>query len=125
MTGEGVSITGISNRINESPRLAVPMIDYGYKMNVIGEFSQIKNLDWGSPTEEYMSQLTGADEIEKDEDFIFGSVFHQFSKNYHNLGDHGHSIVVIRDHRFDLYNVKSKWIAINPVLARYLGWCNR
>jgi len=34
----------------------------------------------------------------------------------------GHSIIVIRDHRFDHFNIKSNWIAINPELARFLGW---
>ncbi len=110
------------DRINESPRLIESILDYGENFKVAAEYTQVKNLDWGSPTEEYMSQIAVNDELDEDESYIFGTVFHQLSCNYHYLGGGGHFIVVIRDHRFDQFDLKSRWIAINPALARYLGW---
>jgi len=110
------------DRINESPRLTESILDYGENFKVVAEYSHVKNLDWGSPTEEYMSQIAVNDELDEDENYIFGSVFHQLSCNYHDLGGGGHFIVVIRDHRFDQFDLKSRWIAINPGLAKYLGW---
>jgi len=82
----------------------------------------VKNLDWGTPTEEYMSQIAVNGELDEEKNYIFGSVFHQLSSNYYDLGCGGHFIVVIRDHWFDQFELKSKWIAFNPILARYLGW---
>lgn len=110
------------DRINESTRLNEYLLDYDVNMKIIGEYCQVKNLDWGAPTEEYISQIATTDEIDKDINYIFGSLFHTLSYDYHNLVGGGHSIVVIRDHRFDQFNLKSTWIAINPVLARSLGW---
>lgn len=31
-------------------------------------------------------------------------------------------IVVVRDHRYNQFNLKSRWVAVNPDLARFLGW---
>ncbi|WP_324027789.1 NACHT domain-containing protein [Maribacter sp. BPC-D8] len=110
------------DRINESSRLDEPLLDYKDNFKVVAEYSQVKNLDWGSPTEDYMWQIALNNELGENEDYIFGSVFHQLSSNYYELRGGGHFVVVIRDHRFDQFDLKSKWIAINPVLARHLGW---
>lgn len=110
------------NRIAESSRLAEPLLDYGKDFKIIAEYTMIKNLDWGAPTEEYMSQIAVSDKLDEENHYIFGAVFHQLSKDYHYLRGGGHFIVVIRDHRFNQFELKSRWIAINPVLARYLGW---
>jgi len=109
-------------RISESKRLNESLLSYNENFKIIAEYNQVKNLDWDSPTEEYMYQIAVNDILDKDDNYIFGSVFHQLSSNYHNLGGGGHFIIVIRDHRFNQFDIKSKWIAINPVLARYLGW---
>lgn len=110
------------DRINESPRLTESLLDYGKTFKVIAEYSQIINLNWGAPTEEYMSQIAVNDELDENKKYIFGSVFHQLTNEYYDLGSKGPFIVVFRDHRFDQFDLKSRWIAINPVLARYLGW---
>ncbi|SNR14437.1 NACHT domain-containing protein [Tenacibaculum jejuense] len=110
------------DRIGESERLRESLLAYGDNFKVIAEYNQVKNLDWGSPTEEYMYQIAVNEELQEEDNYIFGSVFHQLSRNYHDMRGGGHFIVVIRDHRFDQFDIKSKWIAINPVLARYLGW---
>lgn len=117
---------GVSNdwieRIGESKRLNESLLSYNETFKIIAEYNQVKNLDWGSPTEEYMYQIAVNDKLDKSENYIFGSVFHQLSSNYHNISGGGHFIIVIRDHRFDRFDIKSNWIAINPVLARHLGW---
>ncbi len=110
------------DRITESPKLTESLLDYGENFKVIAQYSQVKNLDWDSPTEEYMSQIAINDEVNEDEEYLFGSVFQQLTTDYHDLEVGGHFIIVIRDHRFDQFDLKSKWIAINPSLARYLGW---
>lgn len=109
-------------RIGESKRLNESLLSYNENFKIIAEYNQVKNLDWGSPSEEYMYQIAVNDKFDKKENYIFGSVFHQLSSGYHNLGGGGHFIIVIRDHRFNQFDIKSKWIAINPVLARFLGW---
>lgn len=109
-------------RIGESDRLNESLLDYNENFKIVAEYNQVKNLDWGSPTEEYMYQIAVNDELNKDDDYIFGSVFHQLSRNYHEMRGSGYFVIVIRDHRFDQFDLKSNWIAINPVLARYLGW---
>jgi len=109
-------------RIGESKRLNESLLSYKETFKIIAEYNQVKNLDWGSPTEEYMYQVAVNDKLDKSENYIFGSVFHQLSSNYHNIGGGGHFIIVIRDHRFDRFDIKSNWIAINPALARHLEW---
>ena len=109
-------------RIGESKRLDESIMGYSENFKIIAEYSLVKNLDWGSPTEEYMYQLAVNDKLDKSENYIFGSVFHQLSSNYHNISGGGHFIIVIRDHRFNRFDLKSNWIAINPALARHLGW---
>ncbi|MEM8520653.1 NACHT domain-containing protein [Flavobacterium sp. PL12] len=110
------------SRINESLRLSESLLNYCENFIIVGEYSQITNLDWGSPSEEYMCQIAITDELDEGESYIFETVFHQLSINYHKLVGGGNSIIVIRDHRFDQFDIKSRWIAINPVLARHLGW---
>jgi hypothetical protein len=109
-------------RIGESKRLNESLLSYNETFKIIAEYNQVKNLDWGSPTEKYMYQLAVNDKLDKSENYIFGSVFHQLSSNYHSISGGGHFIIVIRDHRFDRFDLKSNWIAINPALARHLGW---
>lgn len=110
------------DRISESNRLNETLLDYNENFKIIGEYNQVKNLDWGSPTEEYMCQIAINDEFDKEDSYIFGSVFHKLSNNYHDLSGAGHFIIVIRDHRYNQFDLKSNWIAFNPDLARYLGW---
>ncbi len=109
-------------RISESVRLNESLFDYNESFKIIAEYNQVKNLDWGVPTEEYMYQIAVSDKYDKKENSIFGSIFHQLSCNYHKIYIPDHCIIVIREHWFDRFDIQSNWIAINPVLARYLGW---
>lgn len=110
------------DQISESERFSESLLDYKENFKIIAEYNQVKNLDWGSPTEEYMYQIAINEDFDKVDNYIFGSVFHQLSTNYHDLGGGENFIIVIRDHRFNQFDLKSKWIAVNPVLARYLEW---
>ncbi len=111
------------DKIDDNVRLQEnSLINYDNGFKIIGEYNVIKNLDWGSPSEEFSSQVTVSDSIDDSEPYIFGSVFHELSDNYHNLNGGGHFIIVHRDHRFSQFDIKSRWIAINPVLARHLDW---
>ena len=120
------NLDGVGNnwieRIGESKRLNESLLSYKENFKIIAEYNQVKNLDWGSPTEEYMYQIAVNDKWDKSENYIFGSVFHQLSSNYHDISGVGRFITVIRDHRFDRFDIKSNWIAINPELAVCLDW---
>jgi len=109
-------------RVHESPLLSETILDYSPGMKVIAQYNRITSLDWGSPSEEYMSQISNVNRIEEEDNYIFGSVFHQLTTNYHKMKGGQNSIIVIRDHKFNQFNIKSEWIALNPVLARHLGW---
>lgn len=90
-------------------------------LKVIAEYSSVKCMDWGEPTEIRMSQISTSDEISDAHD-IFGSVFQAFTSDYYELRNTCPEIIVIRNNRLEHFSVKSRWIAINPVLARFLGW---
>jgi len=110
------------DRINEFPRLKEQLLEYNENFKIVAEYTFIKNLDWGAPTEEFMWQVSANDKINRQDNYIFGSLFHRLSISYHDLTGGGDSIIVIRDHRFNQFKLKSRWIAINPTLARYLNW---
>jgi hypothetical protein len=109
-------------RINNSLRLNEGLVSFDSNNKIIGEYTLVKNLDWDSPTEIFMSQIGREEFIEDDDHFIFGSAFHRLTENYYNMCGLSDKIIVIRDHRFNQFNLKSRWIAINPDLARFLGW---
>ena len=111
------------DKIEDNVRLQeASFINYDNGFKIIGEYNIIKNLDWGSPSEEFSSQITVSDSIDDSEPYIFGTVFHELSDNYYNLNGGGHFIIIHRDHRFNQFDIKSRWIALNPVLARHLDW---
>ena len=111
------------DKIDDNVRLQEnTFINYDNGFKIIGEYNVIKNLEWGSPSEEFSSQLTFTNNIDDSEPYIFGAVFHELSEHYHNLNEGGHFIIIHRDHRFNQFDIKSRWIALNPVLARHLDW---
>lgn len=110
------------SRINENIRLNQKLVSIGDNHKIIGEYTIVKNLDWGAPTEIFMSQIAENYFIDKDDQFIFGSVFHQLTADYYSISGISNMIVVVRDHRYNQFNLKSRWIAINPDLARFLDW---
>ena len=109
-------------RIGESKRLSELLLTYQENFRIIGEYYKVKNLDWGTPTEECMYQVSVNDKISCDDNDFFGSVFQQLTGNYYGISGGGRSVIVVRDHRFGRFDLKSNWIAVNPTLARYLKW---
>jgi hypothetical protein len=110
------------DRIKDCSRFDEKCIEYRPGFRIIGEYTSVKNLDWGGATEVYMSVLDCNDLIKKDIYSIFGSAFHVLTEEYMNDKIISQSIIVIRDHRFDQFGVKSEWIAINPTMAKFLKW---
>ncbi|MDP4183778.1 MAG: ATP-binding protein [Bacteroidota bacterium] len=110
------------SRIKESSRLKEKLTSVDENHKIIGEYTIVKNLDWGSPTEVFMSQIAADEFIDEDDHFIFGSVFHRLTDDYYRMSGVSDMIVVVRDHRYNQFDLKSHWIAINPDLARFLGW---
>lgn len=110
------------SRINESPRLNEKLVSVADDHKIIGEYTIVKNLDWGSPTEIFMSQIAEYEFIDEDDPFIFGSVFHRLTDDYFNMNGISDMIVVVRDHRYNQFNLRSRWIAMNPDLASFLEW---
>lgn len=107
-------------RINESKRLIELPVKYKGNFEVIAEYNQIQNLDWGTPIEEYMYQIA-TDNIIIEDYFIFESVLN-LSADYYSLETDESIVIIMRDHFFPQFKLKSKWIAINPSLAIQLGW---
>jgi hypothetical protein len=98
---------------------AVLELENGTK--IIAEYSSVKCMDWGEPKEIYMSQISSSNKI-SDNNHIFGGVFQSLTSNYYNMGNLSSEIIIIRNHRLENFSLKSNWIAVNPVLCRFLEW---
>jgi hypothetical protein len=109
-------------KVDDCSRFKEKLLNYNIDYKVLGEYTHVKNLDWGSPEEIYMSALDIDPIIDDDSYHIFGSVFHIQTDDYFNLESRSSSIIVLRNHRMDQFGLKSEWIAINPDLARFLEW---
>lgn len=108
--------------VAQHPRLAEGLPAYGARQVVIGEYTQLTGLTWGSSTEAYQMQLTIEAQANGKGESLFGSVFQELTEDYYDLSPDGRSLLVRRDHRFNQFELKSKWLAFNPWLARLLGW---
>lgn len=92
---------------------------------VIGEYSMVRSLHWGTATETFMSQLLVDEEKDEDDLFqIFGSTFQKTIHEYERLKNTVSRpfLILVNDHRYNRFDIKSHWIAFNPVFARDLGW---
>ena len=99
-------------RVDEYPRLEENLLEYEDNFKVVAEYSRIKNSDRDRPIEEYMYQIAYNYELHGNEDYIFGSVFNELSVDYHDLYDGGDSVIVIRNHRFNQFDLKATWLNI-------------
>lgn len=117
----GVPIDWIE-QINESDRLDENLIEIKDNWFIIGEYSTTRSLFWGKATEEYMSQISVKDHRDNESYYIFGSAFQELTEEYYELEINEKAIILIRDHFFNQFDLKSRWLAFNPVLARHLGW---
>ncbi len=93
------------------------------EMVVVAEYTVLRAIIWELPTERYREQISLCPSIDLEQNHLFfGSVFNELSADYYDLGHVGQDIIIIRDHPFDRSSLKANWIAINPDLARFLGW---
>lgn len=92
---------------------------------VIGEYSMVRSLHWGTATETFMFQLLVDEEKDQDDLYqIFGSTFQKTIQDYDRLKKTVSRpyLILVNDHRFNRFDIKSHWIAFNPVFAHHLGW---
>jgi hypothetical protein len=109
------------DNIKENPRLKETVLRHQDGRNIIGEYTVQTSLNWGKAQQIFMSQIKG--EPAKNKGWlIFGDVVNGQTKNYHDLEDTGNSLIIVREETHGNFSTLSNWIAINPVLARYLGW---
>lgn len=87
---------------------------------VIGEYSLVRSLYWGTATETYKMHLTGRQPAEE-EDFL-SVAFNQLTAAYYSLDEVDLDLLIIRHCHFLQHTFKSQWLAFNPALARHLGW---
>ncbi len=106
---------------HKSPRLVEPLIKMDNRY-VIGEYSLKCSLHWGVASEKFMMQIAMDADFGTDQ-YIFGSAFNRLAEQYHDFRISDPEIIIVRDHRFlPISEMKTSFIAINPVLARYLNW---
>jgi hypothetical protein len=106
--------------LRNNPRLKETVLrDDG--RNIIGEYTVLTSLNWGKVQQVFMSQIKGGPEPNEGW-FIFGGLINGQTKDYHDLEDTGNSLIIVREETHGNFSTASNWIAINPVLARYLGW---
>lgn len=96
---------------------------YSPDWTVIGEYSLVRSLNWGTATETYMVHLANDQLIQDEtEDEIFDVVFNQLTSAYYTLDELNLHSLVVHHRPYLHYPLKSWWLAFNPVLARCLGW---
>lgn len=112
---EWVSNHESSNRFTER------LIDHqGYK--IIGEYSLVKTLDWDLPTETYMAQLATGANIHDERGTIFDRVFQVQTSEYYSAEAEPPSIIIENHNLTIQHSMRSRWIAFNPSLAKFLNW---
>lgn len=90
---------------------------------VIGEYSLVRSLNWGTATETYRAHLANDQLIQDEtEDEIFEVIFNQLTSAYYTLDELNLRSLVVRHRPYLHYPLKSWWLAFNPALGRHLGW---
>lgn len=107
--------------IENNPRLSETLLSNEDGLNIIGEYTVLTSLNWGKAKQIFMSQIKG--EPKPNEGwFIFGVLINGQTKDYHSLSDTVNGLIIVREETHGNFSTLSNWIAINPVLARFLGW---
>ncbi|MFA6091864.1 MAG: hypothetical protein WCU88_08085 [Elusimicrobiota bacterium] len=91
---------------------------------VLGEATELKNLDWATPSEARRFATLHPhqarprdDQAEQD---IFHRVANELSADYVELGEE--NTIIIRNDQWLLTDGPYGWIALNPTIAKTLGW---
>jgi hypothetical protein len=105
----------------DSERLSETVIEDSGSI-VIAEYSEIRHLGWGLPTEVFMSQVSISDE-ESDQYHIFHVVVNSSSDEYFKATDFGEDLVVMAEKMpASLSGRINNWVALNPKIGKQLGW---
>lgn len=107
--------------IDKNPRLKQTILRDENGLNIIGEYTVLFSLDWDKAKQIFMSQIM-RNPNPNEEWFIFGEVINRQTKDYHNLKVIGDSLIIVQKETHGNFTTLSNWIALNPVLARFLGW---
>ncbi|MEJ1931060.1 hypothetical protein WDZ92_12440 [Nostoc sp. NIES-2111] len=107
--------------IKQYNRLYERMPTYGSDGIVIAEHTLLRGLEWSYDTEVFYMRLS-FDFEHPDEIEFFGSLLNEETNGYYEIESDHPFLVLMRDHRFHQPGLKSNWIAINPRIARQLGW---
>jgi len=99
-------------------RLGEPLPVYATGWVVIGESTRLRGLTWERGTECYQMQLT-AEPADPDE--FFSLVYQQPTARYLDLSPQGAYLIVQRQ-LFSQTDYRTTWLALNPLVARHLGW---
>jgi len=112
-------------KLPEHYRLREALVSNGTGWTVIGEYYQLKKLEWGFPTETYQSQLKFKKAVNDEEgEYIFGALFQRLlihSPDPDGWPEAG-QVIAINENRFFSRDLRSSWIAFNAKLAFRLGW---
>jgi thymidylate kinase len=105
--------------LSQHSRLGEPLPVYETDWVVIGESTRLRGLTWERGTEYYQMQLT-AEPADPDE--FFGMVYQQPTSRYLDLSLQGAYLIMQRQHQFSQTDYRTTWLALNPLVARHLGW---
>ena len=112
-------------KLPEHYRLREALVSNRPGWTVIGEYYQLKKLEWGFPTETYQSQLKFKKAVNDEEgEYIFGALFQRLlihSPDPDGCPEAG-QVIAINENRFFSRDLRSSWIAFNAKLAFRLGW---
>lgn len=107
---------------NEHSRITETLVELPDGSIIIGEYSKFRSFEWGIPAEDYKLQLAINDNINSSYNYFFGFFFNEKESEYHLLEGGGPFVIVLHSHSFFQFDFKANWLAINPALARHLGW---
>ena len=114
-----VEAVATTTRFNETP----PQLTPG--MIVIGEFSILQDLDWRRAEEIYAMQLTlGTIDTRETDNTSFAILRNCLYEEYRVTDDcpDTPNLVVRNNNNFLNSGLSATWIALNPTIARILGW---
>ncbi|MEY8758952.1 NACHT domain-containing protein [Chryseobacterium tongliaoense] len=110
-------------RLSETSRLNETIASIDQNFILAAEHSVLKNLGWDVPTEIFMSQISHQqDSYNFGTGNIYETMIVNNSNDYFNLTDCGNSIIIKRAPTLNFSTNKANWIAVNPSLAKKLGW---
>jgi len=116
------------NSIDSSSRIQGQLMLYKPEIYVIAEYSKVRTLFWGKPTEIYMAHLTFDKTTNRNKKYyIFNTdATNEKTSSYlqiHNQAEKDNFFIVqLVNNYFSQSDIKSHWLAFNPEIAYKLEW---